>query len=205
LENVAPEQCLCRFSRHFAALDKYEHMPIMIEDVGGASFSMPRPSCCRKIGVLPTACRFVPAGAAHCDLEEITLSMDEFEALRLADLEGLYQDAAAQRMGISRQTFGRIIESARHKVAEALVQAKALKIEGGAFVVHPGQTFRCPACRHSWESAGEHSGPVQCPKCQQSSLHSADANQGTCCRREDHAKPCTRRQCCKTKGKGKES
>ena len=58
--------------------------------------------------------------------------MDEFEAIRLADLEGLYQEDAADRMGISRQTFGRIVASAHAKVAEALVKGKALKIEGGA-------------------------------------------------------------------------
>jgi predicted DNA-binding protein (UPF0251 family) len=165
---------------------------------------MPRPSCCRKIGFLPAACRFVPDGVSRYDLEEITLSMDEFEALRLADLEGLYQDAAAQRMGVSRQTFGRIIESARRKVAEALAQAKALKIEGGAFALHPGPTHTCPACRHRWQGESNAAEPVQCPKCQHSSLHQADAKPDGYCRPEAHAKPCPRRRCCKTKGQGEE-
>ena len=53
------------------------------------------------------------------------------EAIRLADLEGMYQEHAAENMGISRQTFGRIIESAHKKVAEALIKGKALRIEGG--------------------------------------------------------------------------
>ena len=66
-------------------------------------------------------------------LEEVVLTIDEFEAVRLADLEGLYQEQAAEKMNVSRQTFGRIIESARKKVAEALVQGKALKIGGGEF------------------------------------------------------------------------
>jgi len=52
--------------------------------------------------------------------------VDEFEAIRLADLEGLYQEPAAEKMSVSRQTFGRIIESAHQKVAEALVRGKAL-------------------------------------------------------------------------------
>lgn len=59
------------------------------------------------------------------------VSLDEFEAIRLADLEGLYQEEAAARMNVSRPTFGRIIESARRAVAEALVLGKQLRIEGG--------------------------------------------------------------------------
>lgn len=59
------------------------------------------------------------------------MTLDELEALRLADLDGLYQETAAARMGVSRQTFGNIIERAHRKVADALVNAKALRIEGG--------------------------------------------------------------------------
>jgi predicted DNA-binding protein (UPF0251 family) len=62
-------------------------------------------------------------------LEEVSLHMDEVEALRLADYEGLYHEDAAQRMKISRATFGRILDQARHKVAEALLKGKALRIE----------------------------------------------------------------------------
>ncbi len=63
---------------------------------------------------------------------EISLALDEFEALRLADFEGLYQEQAAARMAVSRQTFGRIVEAARRKIAQALVEGKSLSIEGGA-------------------------------------------------------------------------
>ena len=63
------------------------------------------------------------------ELEEVELSMDEIEALRLADYEGLYHEDAAARMKISRQTFGRILNEARRKVAECLLKGKALKIE----------------------------------------------------------------------------
>ncbi len=64
-------------------------------------------------------------------LEEVNLTLDEFEAIRLADLEGLYQEDAAKKMNISRQTFGNIIESAHKKIADSIVNAKALKIKGG--------------------------------------------------------------------------
>jgi len=64
-------------------------------------------------------------------LEEVNLTLDGLEAVRLADLEGLYQKDAAKKMGISRQTFGNIINSAHKKIADVLLNAKALKIEGG--------------------------------------------------------------------------
>jgi predicted DNA-binding protein (UPF0251 family) len=65
------------------------------------------------------------------DLEEVVMSLDEFEAMRLADLEALYQEQAAEQMSISRATFSRIIESAHRKVADAIVHGKALRIDGG--------------------------------------------------------------------------
>jgi predicted DNA-binding protein (UPF0251 family)/predicted Fe-Mo cluster-binding NifX family protein len=78
---------------------------------------------------------FRPSGACVGKIAEVVLTFDEAEALRLADLEGLYQQAAAQRMGVSRQTFGRIIESARKKTADALLNGKRLRIEGGAVAI----------------------------------------------------------------------
>jgi len=63
------------------------------------------------------------------DLEEVSISLDEFEAIRLADYEGLYHEDSADRMKISRPTFGRILNEARRKVADCLVKGKALKIE----------------------------------------------------------------------------
>ncbi len=74
---------------------------------------------------------FKPAGIPARYLDEVRLTLDEFEALRLADLEGLYQEQAALRMEVSRPTFGRILDVAHQKVAEALVSGKALRIEGG--------------------------------------------------------------------------
>ena len=63
------------------------------------------------------------------DLQEVRLALDEMESIRLADLEAMYHEDAAQEMGVSRATFGRILEGARRKVAEAIVQGKALRIE----------------------------------------------------------------------------
>ncbi len=81
---------------------------------------------------------FKPAGVPVRYLDEVVLSLDEFEALRLADFEGLYQEQAALRMEVSRPTFGRIIDIARRKVAEALVHGKALRIDGGPVYTEKG-------------------------------------------------------------------
>lgn len=93
---------------------------------------MPRPQCHRIIAGNPPATVFKPAGIPIRDLNEVELTLDEFEAMRLADLAGMYQEAAAAEMGISRPTFSRIIDSAHHKVADALVHGKALHIIGGS-------------------------------------------------------------------------
>ncbi|MDO9392011.1 MAG: DUF134 domain-containing protein [bacterium] len=93
---------------------------------------MPRPCKCRRVRCHSGALYFKPRVVPLSMLEEVVLSMDELEAMRLADLEGLYQEAAAGKMMISRQTFGNIIARAHKKVADALVNSKALKIEGGA-------------------------------------------------------------------------
>jgi len=80
---------------------------------------------------MPDKNYFKPRGIPTVDLEEIVLSLDEFETIRLADYEQLYQEEAAARMNISRQTFGRIIDGAHKKIADVLIHGKALKIEGG--------------------------------------------------------------------------
>jgi predicted DNA-binding protein (UPF0251 family) len=96
---------------------------------------MSRPTCCRFVESAPACTFFKPRGVPLCRLEQVTLTLDELEAMRLADLEGMYQEQAAERMNVSRPTFARIIESARKKAAEALVNGKALRLEGGNVVL----------------------------------------------------------------------
>lgn len=78
------------------------------------------------------------------DLEAVTLGFDGLEALRLADVEGLYQEAAAERMGVSRATFARIVAAARRTLAEALVEGKAIEIGGGAVRRRRKDAWPCP-------------------------------------------------------------
>ncbi len=92
---------------------------------------MPRPRHFRRVGCLPQANYYKPRGIPLAILQHITLTVDELEAIRLADLQGLYQEQAAEKMSVSRQTFGRILESAHKKIADALVNGKALSIQGG--------------------------------------------------------------------------
>lgn len=83
----------------------------------------------------PTCRLFKPAGIPTRNLDKISLTVDELEALRLADYEGLYHEQAAAMMNVSRQTFGRIVAKARSIVATALIENKALNIGGGVFEV----------------------------------------------------------------------
>ena len=92
---------------------------------------MPRPFKCRRVCGTPGADYFKPRGIPLSDLQEVGLTLDEFEAIRLADLDGLKQVDAAKRLKISRPTFSRIVASARNKIADGLVNIKALRIEGG--------------------------------------------------------------------------
>ncbi|HCE97371.1 MAG TPA: hypothetical protein DER10_02625 [Elusimicrobia bacterium] len=86
---------------------------------------------CRKVHAKPACSCFGPEGKVSKVSGAVRLKLDEFEALRLADAKGLYQEVAAKKMGVSRQTFGNIINSARQKIADALVSGKSIQITGG--------------------------------------------------------------------------
>lgn len=126
---------------------------------------MSRPKYCRKVGCVPDINYFKPRGIPASLLEEVVLSLDECEAIRLADFEGLYQEAAAGRMDISRQTFGRIIESAHHKIADVLINGKALKIEGGDVSIEEWKKTRCGKCRRELDPPLKSEKAAVCPYC----------------------------------------
>ena len=139
---------------------------------------MGRPKNCRRVGFLPGTKYFKPRGIPIAMLEEVILTVDECEAIRLADFEGLYQEQAAERMAVSRQTFGRIIESAHKKVAEALVKGKALKIEGGEIDISEMRKFTCSDCQHAWELPYATDRPLGCPFCKSNNIHKAVEDRG---------------------------
>jgi uncharacterized protein len=143
---------------------------------------MARPRQCRRVGAIPESNYFKPRGIPLSMLEEVVLTVDECEAIRLADLDGLYQEQAAEKMGVSRPTFGRIIESAHKKVAEALVRGKALKIEGGEFEMASIRSFKCDRCEHTWQLPYGTGRPENCPSCKGTHIRRSDKKAG--CRME---------------------
>lgn len=129
---------------------------------------MARPKNPRRVAAGPVATYFKPRGIPMRALEEVVLELDEFETIRLADLEGMYQQQAAEAMGVSRQTFARVLESGRRKVADAIVHGKALRIEG----LEPAAGTRyCPQCRRVWIHPPKDGMPT-CPDCGDAVLES---------------------------------
>jgi uncharacterized protein len=126
---------------------------------------MPRPKCCRHVAAMPDKTCFQPQGMTASSLEEVLLTLDEYEAIRLADLEGLYQEQAASRMNISRQTFGRIVEAAHRKLADVIVNGKALRIEGGPVSLVGAEPVRCPRCRRALGFVCGKRNEPSCPHC----------------------------------------
>ncbi len=107
---------------------------------------MARRPCCKRVEEMPGVSYFKPRAVPLSALEEVLLSVEELEALRLAHKAGLYQQEAAERMGVSRATFGRVLNAAHRKVTEALVDGCALRIEGGSFcMIGPERCERCLA------------------------------------------------------------
>lgn len=115
---------------------------------------------------MPSVTFFKPAGIPLKALEEVQLTVEEIEAVRLKDLEGLEQEEAAEKMNISRPTFQRVLASARQKIADALLNGKAIRIEGGNFEILSVR-LHC-ANSHEWEAAFQvvaEGGPQLCPIC----------------------------------------
>ncbi|HTX69297.1 MAG TPA: DUF134 domain-containing protein [Thermoleophilia bacterium] len=124
---------------------------------------MPRPPIERTVARVPSITLFKPAGVPARELEQLRLGVDELEAIRLVDLEGLSHEQAAEVMGVSRQTVGRVLERGRARVAEALVEGKAILIGGGQYRVDP-RRMRCFSCQARWVEEGE-TPAASCPTC----------------------------------------
>lgn len=118
---------------------------------------MPRPPKCRRVEFEPQVTYFKPAGIPKHELEELTLSIEELEAIRLKDKEGLEQEECAEHMQVSRPTFQRILAGARAKLAEALVLGKAIRVDGGNYCFQQTEHEKCthePTCPKCGGSKG---------------------------------------------------
>lgn len=124
----------------------------------------PRPKNIRKVRELPQAVAFVPLNATGAD--QVCLYLEEYEAIVLCDYEGKNQQEAADLMQVSRPTLTRIYASARRKMAEALVQARPLVIEGGKVYIEGGW-FHCRHCGLLFNvvDPSVEQKPVLCPQC----------------------------------------
>jgi len=129
---------------------------------------MARPTKFRRVEFFPENNYFVPMGKSKCELEEISLKVEELEAMRLKDIEKLNQDECAIRMKISRQTFQNIIDSARKKVAIALTDGKSIKISGGHYTTTDCK-YKCMDCETIYEINYEQD-KLKCPSCNSESV-----------------------------------
>jgi len=155
---------------------------------------MVRPRRCRRIFFNPYVTYFKPAGVVVKDLEESILTREELEAIRLIDFEKIEQGKAGKKMKISQPTLSRLLKSAREKVADALINGKAIKVEGGnfemvqsrgrglgfgrgigrgagrgrmgGFAAGPGGVCKCPTCGYEEPQVrGSPCANKKCPKC----------------------------------------
>lgn len=127
---------------------------------------MVRPRKDRYVAFNPEVSYFKPRGIPMFELEEIQLTVDEREAVRLADLLSMSHEEAGRRMGVSRATFGRIAQKARKKIADALINGKAINVGGGNYrIVQGPRLFRCDGCGHHWEEPMGTGRPEKCPAC----------------------------------------
>lgn len=124
---------------------------------------MTRRMKCRTVDFLPETDSFLPEGKEGAAVSEYVLKIEELEAMRLKDVEGLSQEECAEKMSVSRQTFQIIIDTARNKVALALISGAGIRISGGSFVTKKCKIM-CADCGYTYEPTFEDD-KLDCPKC----------------------------------------
>ncbi|GAB4309087.1 MAG: DUF134 domain-containing protein [Methanobacteriaceae archaeon] len=130
---------------------------------------MPRPRRFRKIFRKPSVRCFKPDVEHEIDeLEPIKISLDEFESIRLKDYHKIKQKKAAEIMGISQPTFHRTLNSAREKIAKALVEGKIIKIKGGDYITDKIR-YKCKKCGFEWYSPEKKYD--ECPDCKSEDIY----------------------------------
>ena len=149
---------------------------------------MPRPKNNRLVHEPPLFVEFKPVGIKGLSLEQIELSLDEFEALRLADHIGHSHADAAVEMEISRPTFSRLIEKARKKIAEFIINGRMLVIDGGE-IHFKNNIIRCQSCGHLFRTKFNQS-IKECPACHSNNLLNLAGGfgHGKCCTYQNNKK-----------------
>jgi predicted DNA-binding protein (UPF0251 family) len=149
-----------------------------------------RPVKWRRIEHIPVVPYFIPSENKVDEIPENTLKLEELEAVRLKDLEGLEQSQCAEKMGVSRPTFQRILLSAREKIADSLVNAKMIRIEGGNYTLNICPA-KCLDCSHEWTEKYENveaimSGEHECPACGSNNISCVQPGKSKFCKRHCH-------------------
>lgn len=126
---------------------------------------MPRPPKTRQVSFFPPVTRFIPDTLPETVSGEIILSIDQFEAIRLKDYLVMNQEECATRMNLTQSTLQRILTSARTKLAAAIVEGKAIRIEGGNYRLLV--SCRCRSCGYKWEAQPDEDNTlnIPCPSC----------------------------------------
>ncbi len=142
---------------------------------------MGRPQKNRKVYTPPIFTDFKPAGISVKDLKKISLTLDEFEAIRLSDFLGMSQEEASEEMEISRPTFTRLIEAARKKLADFLINGRFLNLEGGNIHFRKN-IIKCQKCEHTFHISFDIN-IKYCPYCNSSELINLAGGfgHGKCC------------------------
>jgi len=149
---------------------------------------MSRPEKKRIVKQPPLYCGFKPVGMPIRTLSEVNFSLDEYEAIRLADHLDMEHSEAAIEMEISRPTFSRLIERARKKIAEFIIEGKYLQIDGGN-IHFRGNIIKCNSCGHMFNITFEKN-ITKCPACDSTNLIDMAGNfgHGRCCRNKKNRK-----------------
>jgi len=133
---------------------------------------MTRPRRCRRVGFHPGIDCFKPVGVKTSELKETVLTVEEFEAIRLKDFLEMDQEEAAKKMNISQPTFHRLILSARKTIADAIINGKMIKIEGGDYMMRPRRRAGPGGGKRFAEGFGMGpEGECICPKCETRAPH----------------------------------
>ena len=130
---------------------------------------MSRPIKVRKVKFLPKESYFMPSGMRNKKLSEVLLKVEELEAIRLKDVEGLNQEECAKMMGVSRQTFQNIIDSGRKSIAIALTEGSSIRIHGGYYTTEYCR-IKCIDCGKVYEINYEQDKSI-CPKCNSKNIN----------------------------------
>ena len=143
--------------------------------------TMPRPQKERKVHKPPIYTRFKPTGVAAKGLKQIILTLDEYEAIRLSDFYGMSQEEASEEMEISRPTFTRLIETARKKMADFLINGKLLSLEGGN-IHFRNNVFKCEDCGQLFTTS-LNTEIKTCPNCESANIINLAGGfgHGKCC------------------------